>query len=157
MEDISLNFSVNHPLLFVMVGVIIAAVIAQSVYFLVRAWRRALALGIPKDKLTKIVRSAAVFTVAPAVSIVVGVIILSKNLGVALPWLRLSVIGSLSYETIAAEQTIGAFGTEITALTASQYVTVALVMTVSILVGIWLAPPVSRIISTWSSRPASIF
>ena len=140
MEDISLNFSVNHPLLFVMVGVIIAAVIAQSVYFLVRAWRRALALGIPKDKLKKIVRSAAVFTVAPAVSIVVGVIILSKNLGVALPWLRLSVIGSLSYETIAAEQTMRAFGTEITALTASQYVTVALVMTVSILVGIWLAP-----------------
>lgn len=135
-----MNFSVNHPLLFVMVGIIIAVVVAQSVWFLVRAWRRALSLGIPKERLTKIVRSAAVFTVAPAVSIVVGVIVLSKKLGVALPWLRLSVIGSLSYETYASEQTIANFEIADTGLSASQYVTITLVMTISILVGIWLAP-----------------
>ncbi len=135
-----MNFSVNHPLLFVMVAVIIAVVIAQSVWFLVRAWRRALALGISKDKLKKIVRSSAIFTVAPAVSIVVGVIVLSKKLGVALPWLRLSVIGSLSYETYASEQTIANFDIAEGGLTASQYVTITLVMTISILVGIWLAP-----------------
>ena len=32
-----MEFSVNHPLLFVFVGIIIAAVIAQSIWFLVRA------------------------------------------------------------------------------------------------------------------------
>ena len=35
-----------------------------------------------------------------------GGYILSKKLGIALPWLRLSIIGSLSYETVAAETTI---------------------------------------------------
>ena len=30
-----MNFSVNHPILFVIVGVIIAAVLAQSAYFLI--------------------------------------------------------------------------------------------------------------------------
>ena len=123
-----------------MVGIIIAVVIVQSVWFLVRAWRRALALGISRDKLKTVVRSSAIFTIAPAVSIVVGVIVLSKKLGVALPWLRLSVIGSLSYETYASEQTLANLTGGEGALTASQYVTVTLVMTVSILVGIWLAP-----------------
>ena len=32
-----MEFSVNHPILFVLVGIIIAAVIGQSVYFLVKA------------------------------------------------------------------------------------------------------------------------
>ena len=35
-----MNFSVNSPILFVLAGVIILAVLAQSVFFLVRAIRR---------------------------------------------------------------------------------------------------------------------
>lgn len=136
-----MEFRLDHPIIFVLVGLIIAAVLVQSVWFLVRAWRRALALGIDRKKLVKIVRSAAIFTIAPAISILVGIVILSKSLGVALPWLRLSVIGSLSYETIAAEQTMAHMslinGVD---LNAQQFVTIALVMTISILVGIWLAP-----------------
>ena len=128
-------------------GIIITAVIAQSVWFLVRAWRRALAIGIDKQKLKRIVRSAAIFTIAPAVSIVIGVMILSKSLGLALPWLRLSVIGSLSYETIAAENVAAAMGLE-GLPNASQFVTITLVMTLSILVGIWLAPLLGKRMQT---------
>ena len=36
-----MEFSVNHPILFVLVGIIIAAVLAQSIYFLIKAMRRA--------------------------------------------------------------------------------------------------------------------
>ena len=142
-----MEFSVNHPLLFVLVGIIIATVIAQSVWFLVRAWRRAIAIGIDKKKLKRIARSAAIFTIAPAVSIVIGVMILSKSLGLALPWLRLSVIGSLSYETIAAENVSTAMGLE-GLPNASQFVTITLVMTLSILVGIWLAPLLGKRMQT---------
>lgn len=80
-----MDFSVNSPILFVMVGIIIAAVLAQSVYFLVRALKRADQLGMDKAVLKKTMSSAAVFTIAPAVAILVGVISLSKSLGVALP------------------------------------------------------------------------
>ena len=31
-----MDFSVNHPILFLLVGIIIAVVLAQSVYFLVK-------------------------------------------------------------------------------------------------------------------------
>ena len=93
----------------------------------------------------KIAITASVFTIAPAVAIVISVIALSKQLGIALPWLRLSVVGSLSYEAIAAENTANAMGIEATAaLNASQFVTVTLVMTISIMVGIWLVPAICK-------------
>ena len=144
-------FNVNSPVLFVVAGVIIAAVLAQSVYFLVKAWRRGLAIGMAADKLKRIARTAAVFTIAPAVAIVISVITLAKALGVPLPWLRLSVVGSLSYETIAASNAESAMGLvfgQVSALTAQQYVTIAWVMTISIMVGIWLVPLVGKKLQT---------
>ena len=90
--------------------------------------------------------SAAIFTVAPAVAILVGVVSLSKSLGVALPWLRLSVIGSLSYETLAAERTLEALGlnTATTITEASAFVTVVCVMTFGIIVGLLLTPLLTK-------------
>ena len=142
-----MEFQVNHPILFVMVGIIIAVVIAQSVFFLVKALRRSKELGMDQTKIKKTIRTAAIFTIAPAVAIVISVITLSKKLGLALPWLRLSVVGSMSYETIAASNALTALGQSLgsgTALTAQQYVNVLLVMTISILVGIWLVPAIGK-------------
>lgn len=140
-----MEFSVNHPILFVLVGIIVAAVLAQSVFFLAKAWKRGLELGMEKKKLRKIATTAGIFTVAPAVAIVISVIALSKKLGVALPWLRLSVVGSLSYEAIAADNTSREMGLMGSASpNASQYVTITLVMTLSILVGIWLVPAICK-------------
>ncbi len=142
-----MKFSVNHPLIFVLAGILIAVVLAQSVYFLVKAIRRSKAIGMDQTKIKKTIRTAAVFTVAPAVAIVISVIALSKSLGIPLPWLRLSVVGSLSYETIAAENAVSAMGLtlgKISALTAQQFVNITLVMTISILLGIWLVPLIGK-------------
>ena len=143
-----MEFSVNHPILFLIVGIIISVVLAQSVYFLVKSMRRAKAIGMDSKKIKKTIITAAVFTIAPAVSIVIAVISLSQSLGLALPWLRLSVIGSLSYEAIAATNAASGMGVKLSDLagvmTASQYVTIAIVMTVSILVGIWLVPVLGK-------------
>lgn len=142
-----MTFSVNHPILFVLAGILIAAVLAQSVFFLVRALRRSREIGMDQKKLKKTMVTAAVFTVAPAVAIVISVITLAKDLGVALPWLRLSVVGSLSYETIAATNAESAMGLvfgQVESLTATQYVTIAWVMTISIMMGIWLVPLIGK-------------
>ena len=141
-------FSANHPILFVIVGIIIAAVLAQSVYFLIKAYRRAKEKGMDMKKIHKTIITAAIFTIAPAISIVVTVIALSESLGVALPWLRLSVVGSLSYETIAAVNASSAMDIPLSELsknmTASVYITIATVMTISIMVGIWLVPVLAK-------------
>ena len=142
-----MTFHTNHPLLFVLAGIIIAVVLAQSVFFLIKAWRRGVAIGMDRAKLRRIAVTAVVFTIAPAVAIVISVITLAKDLGLALPWLRLSVVGSLSYETLAATNAESAMGLtfgQAPALNASQHVTIAWVMTLSIMVGIWLVPVVCR-------------
>ena len=143
-----MQFHVNHPILFVMVGIIIAAVLGQSAYFLIKSYRRAKETGMDMTKIHKTIKTAAIFTIAPAVSIVITVVALAKSLGIALPWLRLSVVGSLSYEAIAAANAASGMGTTLAALTgnmtASQYVTILIVMTVSIMIGIWLVPVVAK-------------
>lgn len=143
-----MEFSVNHPILFVIVGVIIAAVLAQSAYFLIKSYRRAKAIGMDMKKIKKTIVTAAIFTIAPAISIVIAILALSKSLGIALPWLRLSVVGSLSYEFVAAFQAAKGMGKSLAELaesmTASQYVTISIVMTVSIMVGIWLVPLIAK-------------
>ena len=143
-----MTFAPNHPILFIIVGIIIAVVIAQSAYFLIKSYRRAKVIGMDMKKVKKTIITAAIFTVAPALSIVITIVALSNSLGLALPWLRLSVVGSLSYETVAAAGAASGMGTTLERLagtiTASQYVTVAIVMTVSIMVGIWLVPLIAK-------------
>lgn len=146
-----MNFSVNHPILFLIVGIIIFFVLAQSVFFLVKALKRAKELGMDTKKIRKIIISASIFTIAPAVAIVVSVIALAKDLGIALPWLRLSVVGSMSYETIAATNALSGMGLEfgkVAELNATQFVTIAFVMTISIMVGIWLVPVLCKKMKT---------
>ena len=142
-----MEFSVNHPLLFVIAGLLIAVVLGQSVYFLIKAMRRSKAIGMDQAKIRKTITTAAVFTIAPAVAIVISVITLSKKLGLPLPWLRLSVVGSMSYETVAANNALSAMGQGLgssSALSAQQYVNVLLVMTISIMLGIWLVPLIGK-------------
>ena len=141
-----MTFSVNHPVLFLIAGLLVAVVLAQSVYFLIKALRRSKALGMDQKKIRKTMISAAIFTVAPAVAIVISVMVLSKTLGIPLPWLRLSVVGSMSYETVAATNALNAMGQTLGSsdLNAQQYVNVLTVMTISIMLGIWLVPVIGK-------------
>ena len=142
-----MEFHVNHPILYILVAILVAVVLGQSVYFLVKALRRSKQIGMDQNKIKKTIQTAAVFTIAPAVSIVISVITLSKSLGLPLPWLRLSVVGSLSYEAIAASNAVSAMGLtlgKIESLTAQQFVNITLVMTISILLGIWLVPAIGK-------------
>ena len=58
-----MEFNVNSPALFVIAGLIIAAVLAQSVYFLIKAWKRGLAIGMGKEKLRRIGEAVGAFEI----------------------------------------------------------------------------------------------
>ena len=137
-----MQFSNNAPILFLIVAAIILVVLSQSAYFLIRAVKRAKEKGMDMSVIKKTVTSAAIFTVAPAIAILVGVVSLSKSLGIPLPWLRLSVIGSQSYETVSANAALTELGLDMnTPITdPSAYVTVTWVMTVGIILGLVLVP-----------------
>ena len=141
-----MTFSVNHPILYIIVGILIAVVLAQSIHFLVRALRRAKEIGMDMGQIKKTISSSAVFTIAPAVAILVGVVALSKSLGVALPWLRLSIIGSITYETVAANNALQALGLAAGEKISdpSVFVTVLWVMTIGIAAGLILVPFITK-------------
>ena len=62
------TFQVNSPFLYAVTAAVILFVLAQSVFFLVRAARRAKQLGISGAVVRKTIASCAVFTIAPAVA-----------------------------------------------------------------------------------------
>lgn len=132
------DFDLNSIVLFVTAGVIILFVIAQSVFFLRQAWRRARELGIEARVLRRVARSSVVFTIAPAIAIILGVITLSRFLGLPLPWLRLSVLGALTYELPAATSAAAALGVPVSegVTDPKTYSTIAWVMTLGIMSGL---------------------
>ena len=106
-----------------------------------KAWKRALELGFTREKLRSIAVSSAVFSIAPAIAVGIGVITLAGALGIPLPWLRLSVVGAIMYELSAAQTAASALGTSLTeALSATQFSTIAWTMTVGITTGMILIP-----------------
>ena len=140
------DFALNSPIIFALVAVIIGVVVAQSVFFLVKAYKRGRELGIEKSVLNDTIKRSAIFTIAPAVAIFMGVVSLVDMLGVALPWLRLSIIGAVTYELPAAEQALAALGVD-KVTDAKQFVTVAFVMTFGIAASLIVAPITCKMIS----------
>lgn len=149
-----MKFSVNSPILFVIVGAIIALVLAQSIYFLLKAIKRAKELGIASSTIKKTISSSAVFTIAPAIAVLVGVVALSQSLGIALPWLRLSVIGSITYETVAAGNALEAAGQAMSNQISdpSVFIAVTWVMTIGIAAGLVLVPFLTKKIQSGVSK-----
>lgn len=124
--------------LFLISGVVILFVMIMSIFFMIRAWKAGIAIGMDKAKLRKTVITSITFTLLPSVSILLGVISLSGSMGFPLPWLRLSVIGALQYELPVAEAAAGILlpnGLKISDMTPSAFSTIGLVMSASIIWG----------------------
>src|SRR5574344_114750 len=129
---------VNSTPLYFVVGAVLLFVACGCLWFIVRSYKAGIKIGMDKEVLKKAITSSAFFTVLPAVSILLGVIALSGSLGVPTAWLRLSVVGNLSYEAIAAESASQAMGVTLdtSVLTPSNLVTIIAVMTTGICWGI---------------------
>lgn len=134
--------------LYLIAGAVILFVLAQSVFFLVKAWKHGRELGIDKKKLRDSVTSSALFTVPSALSVLATVIALAPALGLVIPWVRLSVIGNLMYETTAAEAAMEAFGHEggmaVPVTDPEVYAGVAWVMTLGICFSLVILPFIAK-------------
>ena len=137
-----MEFNSNSAFMYVVVAVVIAFVLLQSAVFFIKAWKRGKELGMDTQALKKTVGASALFTIAPAIAILLGVIALSNALGFPLPWLRLSVIGSLTYEATAAAAAATAVGSSLSEHITDPkiFATIAWVMTLGIVPGLVLVP-----------------
>ena len=119
-----------------------AFVLAQSLFFLMKARKEAIRIGISRERIRRIILSSAVFTVAPAVSILLGVLSLSKFLGLPIPWIRLSVLGAITYELTAAASAAASAGIPVAEKITDPkvFATIVWVMTLGIIPGVILIP-----------------
>ena len=114
-------------------AIVTVFVLVGCLYFIYKSYKDAMALGMEKKLVKKVIFNSAIFTILPSISILIGIVALSGNLGVPLPWIRLSVIGALHYEGAAAQAALDALKT--TVITKEAFVTIAFVMTLGILSG----------------------
>ena len=136
------EFNVNSPLIYAVSAVVVVFVFSQSIFFLIKAWRQAKRMGMEKSMLRRIATSSAVFTIAPAIAILLGVLTLSNALGLPTPWMRLTILGSVTYELPAAEMAATATGNSLSERIADArvYTTILWVMTLGIIPSLFLAP-----------------
>ena len=131
----------NSGSLYLICGIIVGFIAVVCVVFMVRAWRAGKALGMDTVRMKRAITSSVTFSLLPSVGILLGVLALSGSLGIPWPWLRLSVIGALHYETqvaaAASEQAGIRLGTD--PMTAQAFGTVALLMSICIMWGMILA------------------
>ena len=96
--------------LYALGGAMALFVVAQSLFFLRKAWKRGREIGVQASTLRGTVTSSVLFTVAPSMAIAATVLALSGSLGLVLPWMRMSVIGNITYEATAAAAAMNGMG-----------------------------------------------
>lgn len=137
----SITELLNGNVLYITVILGLLFIISIAALFFKKSWDRALELGYSKDMLKRIIKSSVIFTIVPSLAIVIALFSLVSVLGIPWSWFRLSVVGSLAYELMAAEMTVtgmgfSSLGDFIATGDVSAISTIMYVMSISIIGGI---------------------
>ena len=143
----------GSPLLLALVIGGLGYIMAFSVVYLLKARKRALEMGITKKEINDIIKSSLIFSIVPSLSIVIGLVALAASLGTIWAWWRLSVIGSLSFETQIASSLAPVLGYANTTelmnnATGEQFGVVMILMSVGMLAGFLILIPFGKKLMT---------
>ncbi|MDD4781163.1 MAG: DUF5058 family protein [Tissierellia bacterium] len=100
----------NSSTMWVLCALVLFAVIIQTIIFIKRGWTEALKLGVSNKTLRKTVTASITLSILPSLPILLVLFVMLPILGIPLPWLRLSIIGSASTELLEATMGIEALG-----------------------------------------------
>lgn len=122
----------NGPFMFLLGAIVAVFVTIQSIVYIIGAWREGKRVGLSASTMRKALVGSGVFSIVPSIAILLAVITLAGALGLPLPWIRLSVIGAITYELPAAETAAQAFGTSIKSAIMEKTVFAAIAWAMSI-------------------------
>ena len=94
-------------------GVAVVLVIAQALIFIKKAMDAAPKVGLSKEEVNKAVKSAALTSIGPSIVVLSGMLSLLVTVGGPMAWMRLSFIGSVMFESIAAGIGTGSVGVQL--------------------------------------------
>ena len=137
------GFDPNSWVLYLLYALIVVFISAEAIFYLVKSVKKAKKIGMDMTKIKKVITTSASFSILPAIGIGIGVVTLVGALGIAVPAIRLSVIGALQYETQMADGAAKAITGSTDGLTvlmqqgvtAQDFATMTLLMTLSIILG----------------------
>lgn len=125
----------NGAFLYIIGAVIALFVLVQSVYFLVRAIKHGRRIGLSTKAMKDATVSSATFSIVPSIPIVIAMIGLVSTLGAPFSWIRLSVIGSMTYETSAASAVVQAANVSGSIIPLDVFASAMFIMTIGIIAG----------------------
>ena len=121
----------SYAIIYVLGAIIALTIILMSLAFLFKALKRAKAIGMDKKIVVETIKNSAIFSIVPSIPIVIGVGIMMQFVGLAIPWIRLTVIGALQYEILALSNA----GAAVVGADEVTIATAVVVMTISIISG----------------------
>ena len=150
--EVMMSDIIKSPLLLILVVIGLLYIVGFSLVYLKKACKRCLELGITKEEIKKVIKSSCVFSIVPSLSIVVGLFVLISALGTVWSWWRLSVIGSLSYETLISGSVATALGFDssvemLSGATGQQFGVVMILMSIGMLSGFLILIPFGKKLS----------
>ena len=89
---------------------IIAVMLVQVFIFMKKAWDIGPKIGVSKEQMLRGLRSGAITSIGPAFAILVALVGLIATVGSAIAWMRLSVIGAIMFEGLAASNAMTELG-----------------------------------------------
>ena len=92
----------NSPAMWIACGIAVALVVGQAVLFAKKAYDSGEKVGLTKDQMNKAIKSSAITSIGPSIVILSGMLSLLITVGGPVAWMRLSMIGSVMFEAIAA-------------------------------------------------------
>lgn len=106
---------INAPWMYIYVGVILLLILGQNYIMMRKAWKHAKNdLGYTDAQIRKGLVNGIIVSIVPTIPVIVVLLALVALLGGPLPWLRLSVIGSVTLESVAATAGIESVGETLT-------------------------------------------
>lgn len=91
----------------------VALVLFQALKFMKMAFKNGQEMGIKRETLMSGFRASLISSIGPSIAILIGMVALIINVGAPFAWMRLSFIGSVMYELMAANFGAMAVGTEL--------------------------------------------
>lgn len=153
---------ISSPLLLALVIIGLLYIVGFSLVYLKKAYTHCIELGISKSDIKNVIKSSIVFSIVPSLSIVVGLFALISVLGTVWSWWRLSVIGSLSYESLISSSVASAIGFSssaeiLTGATDEQFGVVMILMSIGMLSGFFILLPLGKKLSMIGGMISSVF
>lgn len=102
----------NSPVMWVCCSVAVLVALLQSVLYFRSSIKAGREIGMSDKQMNAAIRSTAIAGVGPGLANMVGVVTLATAIGAPIAWMRLSVIGAVSYEMKLANIGAEAMGVE---------------------------------------------